>query len=278
MMGGSTLSEFEYTDDDFRRVQKVIGEYAGINLSEAKKSLVYNRLTKRLRGFEMRSFCEYLDYVDDHIEEEFSHFVNAITTNLTFFFREEHHFDFLRDQELPRLLERNKASRRIRIWSAGCSTGEEPYSLAITVKENVPRGWDVKILATDLDFNVVNHGKEGVYEERRVEGMSKKRLNRWFRKGSGENEGKVRVVDELKELVTFKQLNLMHDWPMRGPFDLIFCRNVMIYFAKDTQKRLTDRYAKILVDDGHLVIGHSESLFKVSDHFKLIGKTIYQKV
>jgi len=278
MMGGSTLSEFEYTDDDFRRVQKVIGEYAGINLSEAKKSLVYNRLTKRLRGFEMRSFREYLDYVDDHIEEEFSHFVNAITTNLTFFFREEHHFDFLRDQELPRLLERNKASKRIRIWSAGCSTGEEPYSLAITVKENIPRGWDVKILATDLDFNVVNHGKEGVYEERRVEGMTKKRLNRWFRKGSGENEGKVRVVDELKELVTFKQLNLMHDWPMRGPFDLIFCRNVMIYFAKDTQKRLTDRYAKILADDGHLVIGHSESLFKVSDHFNLIGKTIYQKV
>lgn len=274
----SSLSEFEYSDDDFRRVQKIIGEHAGINLSEAKKSLVYNRLTKRLRSFGMRSFNEYLDYVDSHVEEEFSHFVNAITTNLTFFFREEHHFDFLRDVDFPRLIERNKGSRRIRIWSAGCSTGEEPYSIAITVKENLPKGWDVKVLATDLDFNVVAHGKAGVYEQRRVEGMSKERLNRWFRKGSGENEGKVRVVDELQELITFKQLNLMHDWPMKGPFDIIFCRNVMIYFNKDTQRRLTNRYADLLADDGHLIIGHSESLFKVSDRFNLIGKTIYQKI
>jgi chemotaxis protein methyltransferase CheR len=146
------------------------------------------------------------------------------------------------------------------------------------VKENIPKGWDVKILATDLDFNVVDHGKSGVYDQRRVEGMSKERLNRWFRKGSGENEGKVRVVDELRELITFKQLNLMHDWPIKGPFDIIFCRNVMIYFNKETQSKLTDRYAKLLAEDGHLIIGHSESLFKVSEHFKLIGKTIYQKI
>jgi chemotaxis protein methyltransferase CheR len=277
-MLGETLSEFTYTDDDFRRVQKIIGEHAGISLSDAKKSLVYNRLTKRLRLFGLRAFSEYLDYVDEHVEEEFSHFVNAITTNLTFFFREEHHFDFLRDVDFPRLLERNQRSRRIRIWSAGCSTGEEPYSLAITVKENIPPGWDVKILASDLDFNVVDHGKAGVYDQRRVEGMSPKRLNKWFRKGSGDNEGKVRVVDELRELITFKQLNLMHDWPMKGPFDIIFCRNVMIYFNKETQSRLTDRYANYLAEDGHLIIGHSESLFKVSERFKLIGKTIYQKL
>ncbi len=274
----STLSEFEYTDADFRRVQKIIGEHAGINLSDAKKSLVYNRLTKRLRLFGMKKFKEYLDYVDANVEEEFSHFVNAITTNLTFFFREEHHFDFLRDVDFPRLLERNKASKRIRIWSAGCSTGEEPYSLAITVLENIPSGWDVKILATDLDFNVVNHGVAGVYEDRRVEGMDQQRLSRWFRKGSRENEGKVQVVDQLRQLITFKQLNLMHEWPMKGPFDVIFCRNVMIYFNKETQSRLTSRYADYLAEDGHLIIGHSESLFKVSERFKLIGKTIYQKV
>lgn len=272
------LSEFTYTEEDFRRVQRIIAEHAGISLSEAKKSLVYNRLTKRLRLFGMKAFSEYLDYVDEHVEEEFSHFVNAITTNLTFFFREEHHFDFLRDVDFPRLMEKNRASKKIRIWSAGCSTGEEPYSLAITVKENIPAGWDVKILATDLDFNVVAHGKEGVYDQRRVEGMSQKRLNEWFRKGSGENEGKVRVIDELRDLITFKQLNLMHDWPMKGPFDIIFCRNVMIYFNKETQAILTDRYANYLAEDGHLIIGHSESLFKVSERFNLIGKTIYQKL
>ncbi len=277
MQDGSP-SEFAYSDADFRRVQKIIGEHAGINLSDAKKSLVYNRLTKRLRMFGMRAFSEYLDYVDDHVEEEFSHFVNAITTNLTFFFREEHHFDFLRDTDFPRLLERNRDSRRIRIWSAGCSTGEEPYSIAITVKENIPPGWDVKILATDLDYNVVAHGKAGVYDQKRVEGMSKSRLNKWFRKGSGENDGKVRVVDELRDLITFKQLNLMHEWPMKGPFDVIFCRNVMIYFNKETQSKLTERYANYLAEDGHLIIGHSESLFKVTERFNLIGKTIYQKV
>ncbi|MBT4607040.1 MAG: chemotaxis protein CheR, partial [Gammaproteobacteria bacterium] len=129
-MQENATSEFSYTDEDFTRVQKIIGEHAGINLSDAKRSLVYNRLTKRLRMFGMRAFSEYLDYVDEHVEEEFSHFVNAITTNLTFFFREEHHFDFLRDVDFARLMERNKATKRIRIWSAGCSTGEEPYSLA----------------------------------------------------------------------------------------------------------------------------------------------------
>ncbi len=272
------LSEFTYTDDDFYRVRKIIGEHAGINLSEAKRSLVYNRLTRRLRHFGMSSFREYLDYVDQHVDEEFSHFVNAITTNLTFFFREGHHFDFMRDVELPRLMERNRQSRRIRIWSAGCSTGEEPYSLAISVREAVPEGWDVKILATDLDYNVVEHGERGIYEERRVEGMSRERLNRWFRRGKREQGGNVRLVDEIREMVVFRQLNLMHDWPMRGPFDTIFCRNVMIYFNKETQARLTDRYADILAADGHLVIGHSESLFKISDRFDLIGKTIYQKI
>ncbi|MBT3196737.1 MAG: protein-glutamate O-methyltransferase [Gammaproteobacteria bacterium] len=277
-MVDDTFSEFTYTEADFRRVQKIIGEHAGISLSDAKRSLVYNRLTKRLRLFGMSAFQQYLDYVDTHVEEEFSHFVNAITTNLTFFFREEHHFDFLKESELARLIERNHATKRIRIWSAGCSTGEEPYSLAITVKEAVPSNWDVKILATDLDFNVVNHGQEGVYDERRVEGMSKERLNRWFSRGSGENEKKVRVKQELQDLITFKQLNLMHEWPMKGPFDLIFCRNVMIYFNKETQSRLTDRYADYLIDDGHLIIGHSESLFKVTERFKLIGKTIYQKI
>ena len=277
-MVDNSFSEFSYTDADFSRVQKIIGEHAGINLSEAKRSLVYNRLTKRLRNFGMDSFQQYLDYVDSHVEEEFSHFVNAITTNLTFFFREEHHFDFLREEELPRLMKKNSATKKLRIWSAGCSTGEEPYSLAITVKEAVPPGWDVKILATDLDFNVVEHGKAGIYDERRVEGMSQSRLTKWFKHGSGENGSKVRIKDELREMITFKQLNLMHEWPMKGPFDVIICRNVMIYFNKETQARLTDRYADYLVENGHLIIGHSESLFKVTERFKLIGKTIYQKI
>ncbi|MBT3348625.1 MAG: protein-glutamate O-methyltransferase [Thiotrichales bacterium] len=272
------MNEFEYNDKDFAKVKKIIGEHAGINLCESKRSLVYNRLTKRLRHLKLNKFSDYLDFVDTHIEEEFSNFVNAITTNLTFFFREEHHFKFLLDSEFERIMEKNKATKKVRIWSAGCSTGEEPYSIAIAVKEKFPEDWDVKILATDLDFNVVAHGKAGIYKEKSLEGVSTKRKKVWFKHGSGENAGNVKVSPELQQLITFKQLNLMKDWPIKGPLDLIFCRNVMIYFNKETQKKLAQRYAAILADDAHLIIGHSESLLKISTDFQLIEKTVYKKV
>lgn len=270
--------EFDFTEKDFLRVKTVVYNFAGIDLNDSKKNLVYNRLAKRIRFLDMNSFSSYLDYVEEQGEAEFVHLINAITTNLTFFFRENHHFEYLANQVIPMLLEKNKASKKIRIWSAGCSTGEEPYSLAIVLKEAVPSGWDARVLATDLDTNVVQTGQTGVYKIDRLKGVSDERKKRWFLKGSGAREGYVRVKPELQQIIDFGQINLMNEWPIRDAIDVIFCRNVVIYFDKETQARLFDRYANLLPDNGHLFIGHSESLYKVCDRFELLGQTIYRKI
>lgn len=272
--------EFKYTEKDFQCVRKLVIEHAGISLSDAKKDLVYSRLSKRIRTLGLSGFTEYCEFLQQGHEDELVNFVNAITTNLTSFFREKHHFEYLKNNVMPRLLRENANSKRIRIWSAGCSTGEEPYSLAITVREAMKgtHGWDVKILATDLDTNVIDKAKKGIYAKERVEGLDSSVVRKWFRKGSGAQSGFVKVAPELQELITFKQLNLMHQWPMKGKFDVIFCRNVVIYFDKPTQKVLFERYANILTGEGMLFIGHSETLFKVSTQFKLIGNTIYRKI
>ncbi|MGC9385421.1 MAG: CheR family methyltransferase [Hydrogenovibrio sp.] len=270
--------EFSFNDKDFARVKTVVYDFAGIDLNDSKKNLVYNRLAKRIRFLEMNSFAEYLDFVDREGEAEFVHLINAITTNLTFFFRENHHFEYLANTVIPMLLERNKTSKKIRIWSAGCSTGEEPYSIAIVLKEAVPAGWNARVLATDLDTNVVETGQAGVYKMDRLKGVSEARKKRWFYKGTGAREGYVRVKPELQEIIDFGQINLMNDWPIKDKVDVIFCRNVVIYFDKTTQARLFDRYANLLPDDGHLFIGHSESLYKVCDRFELLGQTIYRKI
>ena len=273
------VREYEYTDRDFKLVQQLVAEHTGINLTEAKKDLVYGRLSKRIRKLGLSSFQEYINYVNDDHESELINFINAITTNLTSFFRENHHFEYLRNKLIPELLQRNEDTRKIRIWSAGCSTGEEPYSIAITVLEALEQhpNWDVRILATDLDTNVVATATAGRYTEERITGIDKATKKRWFLKGSGNNSGHVRVSRELQDIITFRQLNLMNQWPMKGSFDIIFCRNVVIYFDKPTQRVLFDRYANILSDNGGLFIGHSETLFKVSERFKSIGNTIYQK-
>jgi chemotaxis protein methyltransferase CheR len=273
-----STTEFTFTDQDFKRVRTLVYDFAGIDLSESKRNLVYNRLAKRIRFLGLDNFKQYLDYVEAQGEEEFVTLINSITTNLTFFFRENHHFVYLADTVIPYLLQKNAASRKIRIWSAGCSTGEEPYSIAVVLKESVPAGWDVKVIATDLDTNVLNTGRAGVYDIERLKGVEQSRVKRWFMKGTGANEGKVRVKPELQDMIKFGQVNLMQDWPVKGPIDVIFCRNVVIYFDKPTQTRLFNRYADILANDGHLFIGHSESLNKVTDRFKLLGQTIYQKL
>lgn len=274
-----TLSrDFHFTDKDFNFIRALVAEKTGIVLSDAKRDLVYGRLSRRLRQLGIKRFADYCRLLQDGDEDEMVQFTNAITTNLTSFFREAHHFDYLGATLLP-TLEKEKPNRKIRIWSAGCSTGEEPYSISMTIKEKCPRlaGWDLKILATDLDSNVLAKAQAGIYEHSRVEDLSRERLRRWFRKGRGVNEGSAKVSAELQELITFRQLNLMQEWPMQGPFDVIFCRNVVIYFDKATQRTLFNRYADLLVDGGHLFVGHSESLFKVTDRFELIGKTVYRK-
>jgi chemotaxis protein methyltransferase CheR len=268
--------EFNFTQKDFRFIRELVAEQTGIALSEAKSHMVYSRLARRLRSLNIPTFARYCEYLKNDSSGELIHFVNALTTNLTAFFREMHHFEFLAKTVLPEIFS-TKPEKRLRIWSAGCSTGEEPYSIAMVLRENLPRNcdWDVKILATDLDSNVVAKASAGIYEQSRVSGVSVQRMQRFFQKNRQSNQ--VKVKQEVRELITFKQLNLMHEWPMKGPFDFIFCRNVVIYFNKETQKKLFKRFADLSVDKGYLFIGHSESLFKVSTQYKLIGNTIYQK-
>ncbi|MBK8962799.1 MAG: protein-glutamate O-methyltransferase [Candidatus Competibacteraceae bacterium] len=281
MQGGCAVNiEFEFSDRDFQRVRQIINDIAGISLADGKRELVYSRLSRRLRQRGMQRFEDYCNLLEAHDDTvEMSEFVNALTTNLTSFFRESHHFEFLAKELLPELIRKQSlGNRRLRIWSAGCSTGEEPYSIAMVVRETLPSvGWDVKILATDLDSNVLATAERGVYDESRVKDLSDARLRRWFQKGRGAQAGQVRAASALRDLITFKQLNLMDDWPMRGPFDVIFCRNVVIYFDKPTQRVLFERFADLLDDQGHLFVGHSESLFKVTERFAPLGKTIYQR-
>ncbi len=272
--------DFDFTDRHFDNFRKMVSEHTGIALSDAKRELVYGRLTRRLRKLSLDNFDDYTNYILENSEDELSNFINAVTTNLTSFFREDHHFRYLADKLIPELLHRNRASRRIRVWSAGCSTGEEPYSIAITLRESIPDidNWDVRILATDIDTNVISKGENGIYDEERITGLSSGRIKQWFFKGSNKQAGKVRVKPELQQMITFKQLNLMTEWPMKGLFDILFCRNVVIYFDKPTQKVLFERFTGQLTEDAHMFIGHSETLYNVSERFQLLGKTIYRRI
>lgn len=275
------LIAFKFTDADFSRLRVMVKDMTGISLSEQKRELVYGRLTRRLRALGFEAFRDYCDYLEANPDAELEHFTNAITTNLTSFFRENHHFEMLATDPLRSwLLQRLSTHGKLRCWSAGCSTGEEPYSLAITLAEIIPNVFDrdVKILATDLDTNVVATAAAGVYPENRIESIDRERRNKWFSRGTGTNTGMVRVSEKLRKLITFNQLNLMNEWPMRGAFDVIFCRNVVIYFDKPTQSILFNRYADALCDQGALFIGHSETMADVCTRFDLVGKTMYRKV
>lgn len=272
--------EFHFTDKDFDCLRKLVGARTGIVLSNAKKDMVYSRLARRVRQLGLDSFSSYCSLVQDDSanSQEMVNLTNAITTNLTSFFRESHHFDYLGATIIPELRGRNGANKRIRIWSAGCSTGEEPYSIAITLRDGMRDidSWDVRLLATDLDTNVLETASKGVYKDERIEGLDGSIRKRWFLKGRDGLDGMVRAREQLRNLITFKQLNLMGDWPLKGPLDVVFCRNVVIYFDLETQKRLIDRFANLLAPGGYLIMGHSENLHKVTRRFKLIGKTIYQ--
>ncbi len=272
--------EFPFTDSDFRFIQDLVAERTGIVLSDIKRTMVYSRIARRIRQCTgVSNFTEYCELLKSGDESELISFTNAITTNLTSFFREPHHFDYLASTVLPEL-ERNKKDKKIRVWSAGCSSGEEPYSIAMTLAEHFAhrRDWDIKILATDLDFDMVERAARGVYTEERVTGLRKSHLRQYVKRGKGQQQGMVRMDQRLRDMITFKQLNLLHEWPFKGPFDFMFCRNVVIYFNKDTQKVLFDRYADLLPENASLFIGHSESLFKVTDRFKSMGQTIYRKL
>ena len=272
------VREFAFDDQDFEQLRALVKKVSGISLADSKRELVYGRVSRRLRALGLDNFAAYRELLASGDPNELVEFCNALTTNLTSFFRESHHFDFLRDRFLrPRAAE-PAATRRIRIWSAACSTGEEPYSLAMTVSEAIPewRKWDIRILATDIDSQVLERARSGIYAADRVRGIEPRRLAAHFRERRGGTEPSYQINPELAAMITFKHLNLMEPLPMPGPLDLIVCRNVVIYFDKDTQRDLFGRMSRLQRPGDLLFIGHSESLFKVCDDYTLIGKTIYR--
>lgn len=271
--------DFELSDGDFRTISDLVMKSAGIVISERKRAFIHGRLGRRLRALGLSDFGEYCRLLESRDGASERHnLINAITTNHTSFFREPHHFDYLRDTILPEICGSQAAAvGRIRIWSAGCSTGEEPYTLAMILRNYQPSltGWDVKILATDLDTNVVAHAAEGLYDAERLQPIPVEFRTRYITMQSDE---RGRMDPALRSLITFKPLNLLEEWPMNGPFDVIFCRNVVIYFDKPTQRRLFDRYADMLKPDGWMIVGHSESLLNLTDRFRLVGRTIYRNI
>jgi chemotaxis protein methyltransferase CheR len=280
VIGNERAPEHTLSEKDFGFICKLVYDSTGIVLDERKREMVYRRMMRRTRDLKLGSFKEYLRLLKDDEKVEFPSFINAITTNLTSFFREEHHFDYLREQFIPQHLSEYKHTNKLRIWSAACSTGEEPYSLAITLIKALPSlisSWDIKILATDLDTDVLATAKNGIYKAERIKDLSEADKKKWFVSGSGANVDKVKVASELQSLITFKQLNLLNDWPMHGPFDVILCRNVLIYFDRPTQAKLIQRYHQLLRPGGVLMLGHSESLPKDSSGFTAAGRTIFTK-
>jgi chemotaxis protein methyltransferase CheR len=274
-------TDFVFTERDFEWLRSVANQHSGILLPETKRNMLYSRLAKRLRYLGLKKFSEYRALLEEKNGEEFGEFINALTTNLTAFFRESHHFEHLQEVVLPELLSTRRSQKRINIWSAGCSTGEEPYTVSMVVNHRLAElggGWSYRVLATDLDTKVLGNAASGIYARERVDKLDPALLRRWFLRGTGTLEGKIKIKPAIQAPVTFQQLNLVKDWSMKEPFEVIFCRNVVIYFDKPTQKTLFNKFADSLVPGGYLYIGHSESLFQASNRFELVGKTTYQKI
>lgn len=266
---------------EFQFLRRFVLEHCGISLGEHKHQLVQGRLLRRLRALGLQDFSSYCELLRRDPQRELGELASAISTNVTAFFREVHHYDLLADELLPRWLnEKRREGDRLRIWSAGCSSGEEPYAMAMVLAETMDRlgsTLDAKILATDLSPQALEAARKGVYSIERIAGISEERRRRWLLRGTGEYEGFVSVHERLRDLITIQPLNLLHDWPMQGPFDAIFCRNVVIYFDQPTKQRLFQRYAGMLPAGGYLFLGHSESLHGVNDDFELVGRTVYRK-
>ena len=265
---------YDFSLSDFKRVQRMIYDHAGIKLSDGKHDMVYSRIMRRIRATGTKTFADYLDLAETN-PDEWEAFVNSLTTNLTSFFREEYHFPILAEQMRQ---QSHGGNNKFRIWCSAASTGEEPYSLAMTAVKAF-ESWTppVEIIATDIDTNVLNKADRGVYTADRIERVEED-LTRYFLRGKGANEGMIKVRPELRKLITFKQLNLLHNpWPLSGVFDALFCRNVLIYFDKETQRRVLENFVPLMKDEALLYVGHSESLLHLGDLFRLRGKTVYER-
>lgn len=267
--------EFAFTRENFERVCQLIYEHAGISLKPSKQHMVYSRLARRLRVNGLDNFRDYLVLLESGNKEEWEAFVNSLTTNLTSFFREPHHFPLLAEHAI-----KHKGRHPVSLWCAAASSGEEPYSIAMTMVDTFGSfSPPVTIVATDLDTNVLAKAEAGIYPVERVEKLSEDVVKRFFLKGTGAQSGFVRVRPELRAMIKFRQVNLLSDdWQIRGPLDAIFCRNVMIYFDKETQLKILQRFAPLLHPDGLVFAGHSESFHNAAHLFRLRGKTVYELV
>ncbi|PKL18286.1 MAG: chemotaxis protein CheR [Spirochaetae bacterium HGW-Spirochaetae-5] len=273
------INNYNLSDNDFNKLRDIIYKEAGIKLGDVKKILMQSRLIKRLRDLKLDNFTEYYEYLINNYEDEKINFINSITTNKTDFFRENDHFEYMKSKILPDF--EKKKEKELRIWSAGCSTGEEPYTIAITLFEyfngKVPP--EFLILATDIDTQVLDKARDGNYAADHLSDVDPKYLKNYFTYNNSHKGDFYRVNDQLKNAVYFRRLNLLQDeYPMKKKFDIIFCRNVIIYFDRETQKKLFEKYHSYLKDDGYLLIGHSENITSITDRFSLAGRTIYRKV
>jgi len=270
------MNIIELSDKQYLKFKDLIYTEIGITLSDAKKALVNSRLQKRLRLLNLNSYEKYFDYLIQNFESEKINFINSLTTNKTDFFRESYHFEFLKEIVFPKWEKSNK--NEFRIWSAGCSTGMEPYSIAITVQEYFfnKKQPNIKILATDIDTNVLDIAKEGIFKLEDIKNINVEVLKKYFYRGNGDNKGTFKVKSNLKKMISFRKLNLVDDiFPMKKKFDIIFCRNVAIYFNTETQQKIFKHFENFVDADSYLFIGHSENLSRLKSNFCLINKTVY---
>ncbi|HSV54778.1 MAG TPA: CheR family methyltransferase [Burkholderiaceae bacterium] len=265
--------EFVWTDADFSRVQALIYQRAGINLHDGKHAMVYSRLSRRLRDTGHNSFREYLGWLENHDGPEWQEFVNALTTNLTAFFREQHHFEIFAAH-----LKSKPSGTAWKVWCNAASTGEEPYSIVMTAFEALGPNASFKLSASDIDSKVLATAGQGVYRLDGLKGISTERMQKFFLRGKDTNAGLIRVKPELRRAIDFLSVNLIKDdWPFREPFDVVFCRNVMIYFDAQTQRRVLERIHRVLKPGGMLFVGHAENFSESRDLFTLKGKTVYER-
>lgn len=270
---GTQAREFVWTDADFDRVQTLIYQRAGISLHDGKHAMVYSRLSRRLRDTGHQSFKDYLGWLENHDGPEWQEFVNALTTNLTSFFREQHHFEILSSH-----LKSRPAGTPWRVWCNAASTGEEPYSIVMTAMEALGPKANFALTASDIDSKVLASAAQGVYRLEGLKGVNEERMQRFFLRGKAANEGMARAKPELQRLIQFISVNLIRDdWPFREPFDVVFCRNVMIYFDAPTQRKVLERIHRVMVPGGLLFVGHAENFSESRDLFVLRGKTVYER-
>jgi len=271
--------EFAFSESDFAFLAGLAYQRAGIALSDSKRYLVYGRLSRRLRALGLTSFGEYREHLESGDGSEIERFVNSISTNHTKFFREAHHFVHFRDSVVKTFAQQDqkRAERRLRVWSAGCSTGEEPYTIALVLgRELADTRHDVRILATDIDTDVLAKASRGEFSAEALDNVPDP-FCRCFEPIAASDPATIKVAQNVRSLVTFRPLNLVEPWPMKGPFDAIFCRNVMIYFDASTKAKLIERFVRLIKPGGFLYIGHAESLIGSHPGLQLMGRTIYRR-